>query len=1242
MDSKNFLSVFGDYLDNDTLKGQLKNVTIESMTLFREKRNLAVILSSDKILPPNAILKSEKQIKSCLQLNHVEFSPKFPSDAFSNSFYPYIAERTKQNFAAANGFLVDAESFLENGVFTINLKQGGAEILQKAGVDRFTAKQIKDIFGLDVTVRFTSEKIDKEEFRRIVEEVTLQKQEANIQISQPKKKAPVQDYPDLPISFTNAFPLYGNTVKTRPTSLKDVSHDDGMVTVWGEVFSLDVRETRDGRNKIISFNITDLTDSYTVKLFEANENTKSLLSKLKDGIVVAVKGTVVFDKWMKDYCIQARAITQIEKIEKCDNAEEKRVELHLHTNMSSMDGMTPAGKLVERAIKWGHKAIAITDHGVVQAFPDAMNAVGKSGIKIIYGMEGYFVDDMKLDDRKLTKEEIKSEKTYHIILLVKNTVGLKNLYQLITKSNLDYFHKRPRIPKSELIEHREGLIIGSACEAGELYRAILNGEDRERQLEIASFYDYLEIQPNGNNMFLVRDGKVKDVTALENINRSVIALADSLGKPVVATGDVHFIDESDSTYRAILMAGQGFKDADQQAPLYYRTTEEMLKEFSYLGEETAYEVVVKNTNLIADMVERIRPIPQGNYPPYIEGAEEELKRICWERTKKMYGDPVPEYVATRLDKELKSIIKNGFAVLYVIAQKLVWNSVDHGYLVGSRGSVGSSFVANAAGISEVNPLAPHYVCPECQYNEFFLKGEYGSGYDLPPKNCPNCGHVLNRDGHDIPFETFLGFKGDKQPDIDLNFSGEYQFWAHRYTEELFGKDHCFKAGTIGTLADKTAYGFVKNYLSERGKVVSRAEEDRLTRGCTGVKRTTGQHPGGMVIIPNDYVAEDFTPIQHPADKVDKDILTTHFDFHSLHDTILKLDNLGHDVPTFYKHLEDSTGIAAMDVDICDPKIYEMINSPTPLGVSAEDIECETGTLSIPEMGTPFVRQMILDARPKNFTDLLQISGLSHGTDVWLGNAQDLIKDGTCTISEVIGTRDSIMVYLMHKGLEPDMAFKIMEIVRKGKATKLLTEEHIKAMKEHDVPQWYIDSCMKIKYMFPKAHAAAYVSAALRLGWYKIYRPVEYYAVYMTVRGEDVDTVAIMQGRSAVKKKMADISVKMRAKEATAKEEGMYTALQVINEMMARGVELLPVDIYKSHATVYQIEDGKIRLAFSALNGVGENAAKQLQAAREDGNGEFISAEDLQLRSGVSSSVITALQEAGALSGLPESNQISLF
>ncbi len=1244
MNEKLFIALFGEYIDDEILKSEIKTSVVETVTLFREKRSLCLVVRFDGLLSPEKLVKIKDCLKQKLQLKHIDLMPKFPKESFKLSFYPYIVMRVKEEKAAANGFLNDSTVSLAGDELTVNLYHGGDKILSEIQCDKFIHNLILQIFSLDLKVKFFAEEINVEEFKHIVEEVTNKKQEENNASSAPEKKEPEQTYPDLPISMTNAQPIYGNLIKTKPTPLKDISSEDGMVTVWGTVFSKDVRETKDGKNNIITFNITDLTNSYTAKIFEAKDNTKLLLSKLNDGISVLLRGTVVFDKWSKEYVIQTRAITVIDKLKIKDTAPEKRVELHLHTNMSAMDGMSSAESIVKRAAEWGHKAVAITDHGVVQAFPEAMKASSKSGIKIIYGMEGYLADDMIYDDRKLTPEEIKSKETptYHIILLVKNLVGLKNLYKLITKSNTEYFFKKPRIPRSELIKYREGIIVGSACEAGELYRAVLEGKSREELLEIASFYDYLEIQPNGNNMFLVRSGKVQTVEDLENINRSIISLADSLGRMTVATGDVHFLNEEDSAYRAVLMAGQGFTDADEQAPLYFKTTDKMLEEFSYLGEETAYEVVVKNPNKIADMVERIKPFPDGNFPPHIDGADEELQRICWERTKKLYGDPVPEYVAERLDKELKSIIKNGFAVLYIIAQKLVWNSEEHGYLVGSRGSVGSSFVANAAGISEVNPLAPHYLCPKCQHSEFFLKGEVGSGYDLEKKNCPLCGTLMNRDGHDIPFETFLGFKGDKQPDIDLNFSGEYQFYAHRYTEELFGKDHVFKAGTIGTIADKTAYGFVKKYLSERDRILPKAEEDRLTIGCTGVKRTTGQHPGGMVIIPNDYEAEDFTPIQHPADDSEKGILTTHFDFHSLHDTILKLDNLGHDVPTFYKHLEDLTGIAAMDVDICDSKIYEMINTPEPLGVTQEDIECETGTLSIPEMGTPFVRQMIKDSSPKNFTDLLQISGLSHGTDVWLGNAQDLIKDGTCTISEVIGTRDSIMVYLMHKGLEPDMAFKIMEITRKGNARKLLTETHINAMKEHDVPQWYIDSCMKIQYMFPKAHAAAYVSAAMRLGWYKIYKPVEYYAVYMTVRGEDLDLETIMQGRDAVKSKMKLISEKMNNKEATAKEEGTYTTLQVINEMLARGVEILPVDIYKSHASVYQIEDGKIRPAFSALNGVGENAAKQLQSAREDGQGEFISSEDLQVRSGVSSSVITALQTAGALRDLPETNQISLF
>ena len=1403
--------------------GEILRITFDDGALA-----LSASVKFDRLIADRLILDAQKAVREYFGIRKVTLSPVYTGLELSQDCAPLLIRAVKENIAAANGFLDSAEFGFADGSVSLTVPDG-AQLLIDAKTPEFLERFIDETFDKRVKVSINSGKtavtIDSPEY------VEMQSKNVNIEIPKeapPERKKPKQEYDDLPISLTNAKVIFGSKIKSKPVALKGVSIEDGNVTVWGSVFALQIRDTRDGKRKIITFNITDKTNSFTVKIFEMSQNCETLVKNISDGACVMLRGHVEYDDYIKSYCIKANSVMLIDRIEVGDDAPEKRVELHMHTNMSAMDGMTPAKKLVERAIKWGHRAVAITDHGVVQAFPEAAAAAKGSDIKIIYGMEGYFVDDsvkafsgssdMPLDgtfiifdvettglrtgvDRlteigavkyvdgaeksrfqtfvdperpipqniveltgitdsmvagapkegeavrkffefcgessvlvahnasfdtevirsacerngieynyshidtlvlaqslisgiknykldtisnhfKLPKFDhhradedagalaaifekllaLTAEKgvervsqinelipvdprrlpTYHIIILAKNKVGLKHLYQLITKSNLEYYYRHPRVPKSELLSHREGLLIGSACEAGQLYRAVLSGKSEEELLRIASMYDYLEIQPNGNNAFMLRKGTLSSEEELNEINRHIIRLADKLGIPVVATGDVHFIDESDKVFREILMTGQGFSDAAEQAPLYFRTTNDMLKEFAYLGEEKAKEVVITNPNLIADMCEEILPIPKGTYPPKIEGSDEELRRICYERIKDYYGDPIPEYVKARLDKELDSIIKNGFAVLYIIAQKLVWNSMDHGYYVGSRGSVGSSFVAFAAGISEVNPLAPHYICESCKHYEFFLNGEYGSGFDMPPKDCPNCGKPMHRDGHDIPFETFLGFNGDKQPDIDLNFSGEYQFYAHRYTEELFGKEHVFKAGTIGTLADKTAYGFVKKWMEEKGLDLSRAEQDRLTMGCVGVKRTTGQHPGGMVVVPNDMDAEDFTPIQHPADDADSVHRTTHFDFHSLHDTILKLDNLGHDVPTLYKHLEDMTGISVMDADVCDPKLYELLTSPAPLGLTPEDIDCETGTLSLPELGTPFVRQMLMESKPKNFSDMLQISGLSHGTDVWIGNAQELIKNGTCTISEVIGTRDSIMVYLIHKGLEPGMAFKIMEIVRKGKSTSLLTDEHKKAMIAHNVPQWYIDSCMKIKYMFPKAHAAAYVIAAMRLAWYKLYRPLEYYATYMTVRGEDIDTVSVLQGRAAVKAKMKEIDEKMKTKQATAKEEGTFTSLQVINEMLARGIEVLPIDIYKSSANKYTIEDGKIRLPFSALSGCGGAAAQGLEDARNDGKGEFLSIEEVQLRSGAPKSIIAALEESGAFSTLPKTTQISFF
>ncbi len=1234
----NFPEIFGEYISTEKYRDMLKNTLFSDLHINKEDMTLKALLHIDTFNNIMCLKAVANEIKAALKMRSVEFEYTLPPEALTADCFPMLLRVVRKNVPQTNGFLENNISTdFSNDTFTVNFLKHGRDICKNAGMDTFLEEYVFNHFNRKINVVLEGEDTDADDFINAQKEIDR----ANQPVKPPETNP---NFEGVPLDFNSVKTIYGAFKYAKPKPMSEVSFDDGEIIVWGDVFKYEKRETKDGKRYIIDFNITDNTGSFACKFFDVKEQLEYLDSKIKDGVTVIVRGVITYDDYKKDHIIKAHSISTINKIEVGDEAEEKRVELHLHTNMSAMDAMSSAKSIVKKAMKWGHKAIAITDHGCVQAFPEACNTARGSDFKIIYGCECYLVNDINEDGSKKSLEEIKADRYFHCILLVKNKVGLKNLYKLVSRSNIDYFHKKPRMPKSLVDEMREGLIIGSACSEGELYHAFLKGESHEKLVEIASFYDYLEIQPVGNNEYMIlsqRDGceNINSFDDIQRINKAIITLGDELGKKTVATGDVHFLNKTDSKFRAILQAGQGFQDADNQPPLYLKTTEEMLAEFEYLGEETAKEVVVTNTNYIADMIEPgILPIPDGTFNPVIEGAEEDLTKHCWDRAKEWYGDPVPEVVAKRLEKELKSIIENGFAGLYMIARLLVKHSEECGYYVGSRGSVGSSFVAIMAGISEVNPLQPHYRCPKCRYSEFFLHNEVGSGFDLPVKACPECGTQLIRDGHEIPFETFLGFFGDKSPDIDLNFAGEYQAQSHKYTEELFGKAYVFKAGTISGVADKTAYGFVKKYLDERNLTMTKAEIDRLTIGCTGVKRTTGQHPGGMVVVPNTYEVEDFTPVQRPADDATKDIITTHFDFNSMHDTLLKLDELGHDVPTIYRHLTDLTGIDVLDIDISDRKLYELCTSPEPLGITADELGWPTGTLSIPEMGTEFTKGMLLEARPQTFADLIQIAGLSHGTDVWLGNAQDLIKDGICTISEVIGTRDSIMVYLMHCGLEPKQAFDIMETVRKK--NKYLTPEMIEIMKSHNVPAWYIESCDKIQYMFPKAHAAAYIIASLRLAWFKIYKPLEYYCAYLTVRGDDVDAESMSKGKAAVKTLLQ--MIKAKGKEASSAEKSKETIMMIVYEAMVRGIEFLPIDIYKSTASSYEPEDGKIRMPFSALAGVGGAAAEQLAKAHNDGGAEFSSIEDFAIRSGAGKSTVELLKSCGAFGDLPDSDQMSLF
>ena len=1454
-----------------TLKELFENITFDEQTaegvvlsVMHKKEESSLLLQTEfsRRVAFSLLFAAADSIKNELGCRWVSIYPKYPKEAFDADAVLDITTFLRREGYNVNGYFEDATAVLDGQHARIELKGNGAGLLLEQGIDTQIKKFAKGFYGADITVEFTGKtEFDMQEYADKVAQ-----EDAALPIPTPpppppsdggehksygagapageKKRSfsrgPAVHEPPEPMKLMfehdelleDAELVIGKPINDPPMKMIELTDESDSVTVWGEVFSVEEKSIKDGKYVSKTVYFTDRTSSQQMRIFTAAEKI-SAYGFVKPGATVLVNGNAKIDKFAgNSLVIEPRSIMTVKTAPRKDKAENKRVELHMHTNMSDLDAITPPADLVMQAYKWGHPAVAITDHGNVQAYPEIMNTVDKirkgdpeTKFKPIYGMEAYFVNneapiiegctsrsiddeivifdtettglspatcrlteigavklknmeivdefqtfvdpeqpvpaeitkltgitdemvkgaptekeavsafmkfcgkaplaahnskfDMSfigavnerhrlgfrpdsfdtlalcralvpglknhkldtmaehfglgdfnhhraVDDAKmlamvyqkliaesrrgrevkklgdlnlLTGSDPRKLPSYHMIILVKNNTGLKNLYRLIGMSNLEYFHKKPRIPMSELKIYREVLIIGSACEAGELYQAIEQQKSDEFIEETASFYDYLEIQPIANNHFLIDKGVVKSELELRKINKRICDLGDKLGIPVVATTDAHFKNAEDGIFREILKVGQGYDENELQPPLYFRTTDEMIEEFSYLGDEKAEEVVVKNPQMIADMIEYIRPIPKGTFTPFLDGAEEELQRLCWDRAMDWYGyeGKIPEIVSARLQRELDAIIKYGFSVLYMIAQKLVAFSEKNGYLVGSRGSVGSSFVAIMSGISEVNPLPPHYRCRKCRYNEFINDGSVGSGFDLPEKNCPHCGEPMFRDGHDIPFETFLGFKGDKAPDIDLNFSGEVQGKVHKYTEDLFGQDHVFKAGTISAIQEKSAIGYVKKWLEKKQMSVNSAELLRLAKGFTGVKRTTSQHPGGMVVVPNNYDVYDFTAVQHPADKSDGDMITTHFDFHALHDTILKLDELGHDVPTLYRHLEDMTGVKIADVSTSDPKVYSLFTSPEALGITTEETGIRTGTFGLPEFGTNFVIGMLLESKPQNFSDLLQISGLSHGTDVWLGNAQELIANGTCTISEVIGTRDNIMVYLLHKGVEPSLAFKIMEITRKGNATKLFTDEIYQAFKDNNVPDWYVESCKKIKYMFPKAHAAAYVTASVKLGWFKVYHPSEFYAATLTKHTENMEVDTVLKGRDAVKARMQAIKANP---DATPKDEAIYEVLQLVYEMQCRGINFLPVQYQSSHATKYLIENGDLRLPFMAVEGCGENAAVMLYDAIQKGG--FVSIEDIAAESGVNSSVIEKLKLKGVFEGLQETAQMTFF
>jgi DNA polymerase-3 subunit alpha (Gram-positive type) len=1238
--------------------------SIEKAVVSKETAVLSLDIRLNFIIPFSDVKRIRKQvINEIPELKDVTFHFIYENMVLSKEeiiklYIPHMIHGVNGEYAGITKTIFPKEYTYDHGQLTIMaLGDVAVRELNRRVADQFQVLLQRN-FSLNVEVRFANHEDSYKETEK--ERISLAKKEleearrlqeiaaANAAVAQGESNGAGNGYGNgngngngkWPRRSQNEGPVVGNrilgkTINDEAISLSSLTEDSGVATIEGMLFKMDARTIKNNK-KLVTLFITDKITSVCVKVFASEEKWAEMEQHLKSGDYVKIRGNAEYDTWENSVVLMGKDIEKIEKESRQDNADKKRIELHAHTKMSAMDGLNDVSSMIKTAAAWGHKAIALTDHGVVQSFPEAQKTVkyGKLDIKIIYGLEGYLVDD---GDSKDGERDYKSKSTNHIILLAKNQEGLKNLYKLVSLSHLEYFYKRPRLPKSVLEKYREGLIIGSACEAGEVYRSILHNKTDEEIRTIVSFYDYLEIQPLVNNQFLIDNGSVKGLEELKDINRKVIAFGKEMGKPVVATCDAHYTDPEEAIYRKILMAGQGYKDIEGDQGLYLRTTEEMLEEFQYLGHDLAREVVIDAPNQIADLVEEVVPVPSGKFPPKIDGAEERLRKTCMENAWRIYGNPLPELVQKRLDKELDSIINNGYAVMYVSAEMLVQKSLEDGYLVGSRGSVGSSFAATMGGITEVNPLPPHYICPneECKNSEFILDGSYDCGVDMPEKNCPKCGTPYKMDGFNIPFEVFLGFEGNKEPDIDLNFAGEYQPVAHKYVEDIFGKENVFRAGTIGTIASKTAYGFVMKYFEERQHPVNKWEVDRLTQCCTGVRRTTGQHPGGIIIVPRGHEIYEFCPVQHPANDMNTDIITTHFDYHSIDENLLKLDILGHDVPSMIRRLQDLTGVDPLEVPLKDKKVSSLFLGIDGLDIKDPDYKFTHGSYGIPEFGTKFVRQMLDDTQPSMFADLVRISGFSHGTDVWLNNAQEFIRNGSATMKDAISTRDDIMNYLISKGVPDLTAFKIMENVRKGKGLK---DDEVAIMEENNVPEWYIESCRRIKYMFPKAHAVAYVMMSYRIAYYKVYYPVAFYAVFFSTKINDFDAETILKGPKAVLQKIE--AVEMKGKNATKKEEDEVTVLEVAYEMYGRGYEFMPVQIGLSDAVDFQVVDGKVLLPYASLPGVGENAAKSIVA--EVKKAPPISIDDLRTRARLNKTAIESLINYGVLDDIPESDQISLF